>query len=138
MRVSLRDLYARHRNLLLYCMIGCVGAGLDFCIFSALTACVGVHHQIANIISISAGIVTNFFLNYFFNFKNRGKLLLRLFSFYLVGLSGLGLSAALLWLFIDRMGIPAIASKIGTIFFVTVMQYTLNKTISFRKAREND
>ena len=118
-------------------MIGCVGAGLDFCLFSALTIWGGLHHQIANIISISLGIVTNFFLNYSFNFKSRGKLLLRLLSFYLVGLSGLGLSAVLLWLFIDRLGMAAMVSKIATIFFVTVMQYTLNKTISFRKGKND-
>lgn len=137
MWVLIENLYARHRNLFLYCMIGCVGAGLDFCIFSLLTGCCGVHHQGANIISISVGIVTNFFLNYFLNFKNRGKILLRLFSFYLVGLFGLGLSAALLWFFIDRLKISVIVSKIGTIFFVTVMQYTLNKTISFRKTKND-
>ena len=137
MRISIKKLCARHRNLLLYCMIGCVGASLDFCIFSTLTKWGGVHHQIANIFSISAGIVTNFFLNYFFNFKSRGNLLLRLFCFYLVGLSGLGLSAILLWLFIDRLGISIIVSKIGTIFVVTAMQYTLNKAISFRKGKDD-
>lgn len=137
MRMPIKNLYIKHRNLLLYCMIGCVGASLDFLFFSALTIWGGLHHQIANIISISIGIITNFFLNYFFNFKSRGKLLLRLFSFYLVGLSGMGLSAALLWLFIDRLGISIVVSKIATIFFVTIMQYTLNKAISFRRGKND-
>ena len=78
----LKNLYKIHRNLILYCMIGCVGASLDFCIFSIL-----VYHnllpvQIVNIISVSTGINVNFFLNYFFNFRSQGKLLLRWLSFY--------------------------------------------------------
>lgn len=137
MRTLIKNLYVKHRNLLLYCMIGCIGASLDFLFFSALTIWGGLHHQIANIISISIGIITNFFLNYFFNFKSSGRLLLRLLSFYLVGLSGLGFSAVLLWLFIDRLGISITVSKIATIFFVTIVQYTLNKTISFRKAKND-
>jgi len=130
-------LFNRYRNLILYCMIGCVGASLDFGIFSFLTLGCALHHQLANIISISCGIITNFFLNYFFNFKSNGKILLRLLSFYLVGLTGLGLSALLLWLFIDRFGIAVLPAKFGTIFFVTVMQYTLNKMISFRKGKND-
>ena len=129
----LNQLYARHRNLLLYCIIGCVGATLDFVIFSALTTLANIYHQTANFISVSAGIIVNFFLNYHFNFKSSGKLLSRLFSFYLIGLLGLGFSAALLWIFIDRLAIPVAPAKIVTIFFVTMLQYTLNKYISFKK-----
>ena len=129
--------YNRYRNLILYCIIGCAGASLDFCLFTCLTIYGHLHYQIANIISISSGIILNFFLNYYFNFKIKNKLLLRLLSFYLVGLLGLGFSCAILWLFVNCCNLNVILAKIGTIFFVTILQYTLNKLISFRKT-END
>jgi putative flippase GtrA len=114
-----------------------VGASLDFIIFSALTIRGGIYHLTANIISVSAGIVTNFFLNYFFNFKSQGNMLLRLLSFYAVGISGLFFSLLLLWLLIDYARFPVLPVKAATIFLVTVVQYTLNKTISFRRSRQN-
>ena len=130
---SVVKFYARHRNLILYGIIGCVGASLDFCIFSILTMKTGLHHQIVNIISISSGIFTNFILNYFFNFKSQGKFLLRMASFYLIGMFGLGLSALLLYFMVNCFGFSTIIAKLFTILFVTVMQYTLNKLISFKK-----
>lgn len=136
MNELINTFYRKYHNFFLYCAIGCVGASLDFCIFAFLTITVGLYHLTANAISISVGIVTNFFLNYFLNFKNKGKLWLRLLSFYLIGLLGLGLSSLLLWFFIDHLGMSAVASKLGTIIFVTVLQYTLNKAISFRKRKK--
>ena len=129
----LKNLYKIHRNLILYCMIGCVGASLDFCIFSILVYHNLLHVQIVNIISVSTGINVNFFLNYFFNFRSQGKLLLRWLSFYSIGILGLNLSALCLWIFIKHWNISAIIAKLCTIFIVTAVQYTLNKIISFRK-----
>lgn len=137
MQIFLTRIYYRYRNIILYCMIGCVGASLDFGIFSVLVTLWNFHCHIANIISISIGIVCNFFLNYFFNFKSKSNLLLRLISFYLVGMAGLCFSAILLEGFIDVLGMTAIPAKLVTIFFVTVLQYTLNKMISFRKGKND-
>ncbi len=131
--LDIYNIYKKYRNLILYCLIGCVGASLDFCVFSCLTVFGGIHYQTANVISISVGIITNFFLNYYFNFKSKNKLLLRFISFYLVGMLGLGISCALLWFLIDCCKINVICAKIGTIVLVTIIQYTLNKLISFRK-----
>lgn len=128
--------YNKYRNLILYCLIGCVGASLDFCIFSLLVCCNFAHPQYVNIVSVSSGIITNFFLNYYFNFRSAGHLFFRLACFYLIGLFGLALSAFFLWLFITFLNMSAIAAKLCTIFFVTATQYTLNKLISFRKSKK--
>ena len=66
----------RYRELILYCLIGCTGATLDFVIYAVLTEWAGLHYQLANFISISFGIVNNFFWNYFFNFKTHDHLVM--------------------------------------------------------------
>ncbi len=123
----------RHKELILYCVIGCSGATLDFLVYVALTKLCGLHYQAANFISVSCGIVNNFFLNCFFNFKVRDNLLVRLSSFYCVGMLGWVLSAACLWFLIERLHANGFIAKLGTIFFVTVIQFCLNKFITFRK-----
>ena len=58
---------------------------------------------------------------------------MRFLSFYSVGLLGLGVSAALLWLFVEILRWNELLSKLVIIFVVTVLQFTLNKCVTFRK-----
>ena len=123
----------RYKELILYCIIGCSGATLDFLVYAVLTKCCGFHYQVANFFSVSCGIINNFFWNYFFNFKTRDNLFVRLVSFYCVGMLGWSLSVGSLWLFIERLRFNILAAKIGTIFVVTIVQFCLNKFITFRR-----
>lgn len=126
-------LLAKYRQLIVYCIIGCTGATLDFIVYAFLTNGVGMNYQLANFLSVSFGIINNFFWNCYFNFKTKDKILKRLLSFYSVGMFGWALSAGCLWLFIEVMGLNGLVAKLGTIFFVTVVQFCLNKLITFRK-----
>lgn len=129
----MKILWQRYRELAIYCMIGCTGATLDFVVYALLTNGAGMHYQAANFLSVSFGIVNNFFWNCYFNFKTKDRILVRLLSFYAVGMFGWALSAGCLWLFIERLGLNALVAKLGTIFLVTVVQFCLNKLITFRK-----
>ena len=129
----LKQLWVKYRQLIVYCIIGCTGATLDFIVYALLTTSVGLHYQIANFLSVSFGIVNNFFLNRHFNFKTRDKFWTRLACFYSIGMFGWALSAGCLWLFVERIGLNELVAKLGTIAFVTVVQFCLNKFITFRK-----
>ena len=135
MRETIKGLWGKSRELIVYCMIGCTGASLDFVVYVILTKCFGMHYQFANLISVSFGIVNNFFWNCFFNFKTKDRLAARLVSFYAVGMLGWALSAGCLWVFIELLGINPLLAKLGTIFFVTLVQFSLNKLITFRRTK---
>lgn len=123
----------KYRELVVYCMIGCTGATLDFVVYVALTSSLDFHYQLANFIGVTLGIVNNFIWNYYFNFRVRNHFLLRLLSFYGVGMCGCALSAGCLWLFIEQLNLNALVAKLGTIFFVTIAQFSLNKFITFKR-----
>lgn len=125
-------MFQRYRELIAYCAIGCTGATLDFVVYALLTNFAGLHYQLANILSVSFGIVNNFFLNRQFNFRTKDRTLARLCGFYAVGMFGWALSAGLLWLFIEQMTLNTLVAKLGTIVFVTIVQFCLNKFITFR------
>ena len=127
------SLYRRYRIFILYCIIGCSGASLDFIIYLALVTFTDISYRIANIIGCTCGIINNFFLNYIFNFKTKDHLLMRLLCFYCVGLLGLGLSSLVLYLLVDCLETNKILAKILTIFVIVIVQYSLNKHISFKK-----
>ena len=106
-------------------------------VYASLTHGVGWHYQIANFLSVSFGIINNFFLNRHFNFKVQDRMAARLASFYAVGMLGWALSAALLWLFVTCFSMNSLIAKLGTIVFVTAVQFCLNKFITFKKG-DND
>lgn len=130
---KIKVLIVRQRELILYCIIGCSGVAIDYIVFAILTNCTGIHYQIANAISVSMGICNNFMWNAHLNFKVKDRMLLRFCSFYMVGLIGLGISAVLLYLFIEVMAWNVLFSKLGIIFIVTVVQFLLNKFVTFKK-----
>ena len=125
-------LYSRYRNLILYGIIGGCTATLDFLIFTALTRWTPIHYIIVNIISCSTGILCSFLLNRKYNFKVTDHTFRRMVIFFAVGVTGLFLSSVLLKLFIDRFLLNELVSKLASIVIVVLIQFLLNKYISFR------
>lgn len=119
------------RSLLIYAVIGASGVALDFCLFLLLFNVFGVHPQIANAISVSAGITNNFVLNTLFNFRKRDRLLTRFARFYAVGLTGIALTFVLLQVFSVLLGINPNIVKAASLPLVLIFQYTINKKWSF-------
>jgi putative flippase GtrA len=122
----------RRRNFILYSAIGVSGATLDFVLFEILFWA-GSSMQIANFISVSAGIINNFFLNARLNFRVSDRLIRRFAAFYAVGMVGLALSAAILELGVGWLGFSARVAKASSIVIVVVTQYSLNKVLAFRR-----
>lgn len=121
------------RTFVVYCAIGLTGVTLDYCAFYGMVNWLGVQYLLANAISTSLGILNNFLLNSFFNFKVQDRWLGRLVSFYCIGLLGLAVSSAMLFVMVSKMGVNPNYSKLATLIVVVVLQYNLNRLISFRK-----
>ena len=129
----LKELYNKFRNLILYGIIGAFSAGLDFGIYSGLCYWDIMPYLLANIISIHVGMFTSFVLNRSINFKVKDKVKMRFLSFYTVGLVGLGISTLMLWLMVDMAHWNEIVCKLVTIVVVALVQFLLNKHITFKQ-----
>jgi putative flippase GtrA len=127
----IRGLIQRFRQLILYGIIGASCAGLDFCIYTLLFF-VGVDYLVANLIGVHCGIFCSFILNRQFNFKIKNKTVKRFFSFYIIGLIGLGISTMMLYLLVSLAGKNELYSKLSTIVIVAIIQFFLNKYITFK------
>ena len=128
--MSLRELFFRYRNFLLYAIIGGFCAALDFAVYSVL--CFILPYLWANVISTHCGIFCSFLLNRQFNFKVKNKTVIRFLSFYIVGLIGLGISSLLLYLLVDIASLNELVCKLLTIVLVAIIQFILNKFITFK------
>lgn len=124
-------LWAKYRTLVLYAVIGGSGVLLDMVLFFVLFNVADLDHQVSNVISTTVGITNNFIWNSLINFRKSDRLLVRFGRFYLVGISGLLLTALLLWFFSTVLGLDANVVKVGSLPVVVVLQYWLNKRWSF-------
>jgi putative flippase GtrA len=128
-----KKLLFQNKQFLLYCVIGTSGATLDFGSYSLLLKFTGVHYQAANAIGYTAGTLLSFALNALYNFCIRDWLMVRFLSFLGVALLGWLVSAALLHLLVGQLHFDPYLSKLGTLGVVVMLQYNLNRLLSFRK-----
>ncbi len=91
----------------------------------------GMHEQLATAISTTLGIVNNFLLNSFFNFRVQDGMLRRFLRFYAVGIMGIGITAALLAIFSTWLGADPNIVKMVALPVVVAFQFTTNRKWSF-------
>lgn len=121
-------------QFLLYCLCGGTGVLSDYAIF-CLALGLGAGYQGANAIGYLSGTLVSFVLNRKITFGVRDQVSRRLALF--LGVAGLGylVSAALMWLFVERFIIDERVAKILTLPVVVVLQFSLNRWITFRKSK---
>ena len=129
----LKDIFARKRQFILYCLIGGTGVTLDFLVYSALVGAAQWHVQYANAVGYASGTVLSFILNARYNFKTSDRLAIRFLCFCVVALLGWMASAGVLYLLVNRFGLDKYLAKLATIVVVVMVQYNLNRLLSFRK-----
>ena len=92
-----------------------------------------LHYQAANAVGYTSGTLLSFSLNSRLNFRVTDKIALRLASFFSIALIGWLLSAGLLQLLVGHYGLGKVISKLATLLIVVLLQYNLNRRISFHK-----
>jgi putative flippase GtrA len=133
MQTLIVNLYTKHRNLILYGIIGFCGAGIDFLVFAILYKYLHVYYLWANLISVSFGITKNYILNTIFNFKTKDKFWLRFLSYYGIGLLGMGISSLLLVALVEVLHLATMVAKIISAGLTVIIQYNLNKHLTFKR-----
>ena len=126
------NLLQHNAQLIKYGIIGCFCVGLDFIVYSLLVQIIKMPYLYANVIGVHCGILASFFLNRHFTFQVKNRILLRFISFYAIGLIGLAISSGLLILLIEKLAFNELVSKAFTVVVVALIQFILNKYISFR------
>ncbi len=122
-------------QLIKYVLIGVVGLVVDLGTYLILTY-FNLNVEIANIISSTCGIVNNFFWNSYTNFKVRDRMLLRFISYFLVGQITTVFTTVSLFIFATKLGFPHLIVKVVATFVATLIQFVINKVVTFRKSKK--
>jgi len=117
----------------LYCLCGGMGVSTDYVVFY-LAVTNGVWYQGANGLGYLAGTLMSFSLNRIFTFGMRDRILQRLAMFLAIAGVGFAASALLLWLLVQFIHLDARIAKLITLPMVVVLQFSLNRRITFNAA----
>jgi putative flippase GtrA len=91
-------------------------------------------YQTANIFGYMSGTVVSFFLNRKITFDVRDKMVHRLAMFLGIAAIGFSVSALMLWLLVDFISVDAKIAKLFTLPVVVILQFSLNRRITFRES----
>lgn len=129
-----RALFSRFRTVILYFCIGVSAALVDVGLYVFLFNALDIRAVLATTLSVSVATVYAFLLNAYFNFQKTDYLLGRLLSYGAVSGIGLIISAGFLYVFHDQYGYDGNLVKIASLPVIFVVQYILNKHITFQVA----
>lgn len=124
-------------QLVKYVLIGVLGLVVDFGIYTILTH-FKMNVEIANIISSTCGIINNFLWNSYTNFKVHDRMILRFISYFIVGQITTVFTTVSLFIFVTKLGYPHLIVKIVATFVATLIQFVINKVVTFRKVKKEE
>ncbi len=117
-----------------YFLVSLVALGIDYALLIGLTELFGMHYLVSNLVASAAGITAAYAGSLLWVFKRR-----RLHNrsaeyviFVIVGVGGLGVNEAVLWLLTDFAGLHYALSKIGASGLSFVFNYVVRKILLFR------
>lgn len=120
-------------QFILYCVCGGIGVSTDYLVYFAGIQ-VGLWYQSANVLGYLSGTIISFYLNRMITFKTRDKIAQRFAIFLAVAAIGFTCSAVMLWVLVAYGNIDEKIAKLLTLPVVVVIQFLLNRRITFASA----
>ena len=119
-------------DLVAYGVVSLAALACDYGLLVGLVAC-GLHYLVASFLSFSAGMVVAYALCVRFVYASRraGSRETEATGFFAVGLAGLALTQALLYLFVSCGGLPVALAKIPTTGVVFFFNFLCRRSLVF-------
>jgi len=128
------------RQFVKFGIVGTIGAGVDFGTLVFLHELLKINLYIANTISFSAAVLSNFTWNSLWTFRDvpSGNRPRQLVQFFIISLIGLGINQLLLFTFYDLIGLKAfrfgyLVAKAMATLIVMGWNFIGNKLWTFRR-----
>jgi len=119
------------KKFILYCIFGGLGVVTDLIVYYICVEA-AIWYQVANVLGYLSGTIVSFILNRKFTFKVSDQVILRLIKFLGVAIVGYIVSALMLLILIDFWSLDSKISKIITLPIVVLIQFTLNRVLTFK------
>lgn len=127
--------YNKHITFIKYSIIGVTGVAAHTVVYTIMREVLHVDENISYAAGAFVGMVNNFLLNAFLNFKTgKNKFIYRFIAYVIIGCIGLGVSSIIIYIFTKRLGINEYLIFFIALVISVAIQFDLNKRISFKKS----
>lgn len=124
-------LISRYRAFLLYVAFGGGAVLIDVGSYALLVGTFQLHALVANTMSTALGVAFSFTTNSILNFKVTDRVAVRFASFVMVAAIGYLVSTVMIAVLVDGLDVHPYAAKGATLPVVLLLQFTLNKKVTF-------
>lgn len=115
-----------------YILFAGIATLVDVGLLYLLTEKVGLWYLYSAVFAYIAGMITNFSLNKYYNFKNKSKAVMKQFSVFIgVALIGLGLNQLILYGLVEYLGIHFILAKVCALAVIMFWSFYGHKHLTF-------
>ncbi len=115
-----------------FLMVGGINTGVGYG-FYALFIALGLNAYLATTFSTILGVINSYFWNKYFTFRQPKKSLAEVLRFVTVYAVSYGANLALVYVFVDRMGMNSYVSGAVCLFVTTILSYVGHNFFSFKK-----
>lgn len=121
----------QNKELIKFGIVGTSGVLANMGLLYFLTEHLGVHYLLSSVLAVESAIVSNFVLNEFWTFVEKGEdslkhLVGRFGKFNSISLVGLGINVAILWTLTEFAGLYYLFSNLLAIAVVFIWNYAAN------------
>ncbi len=126
-------------QLFRYFFVGGVAFAVDFGLLWLLTEWCGLHYMLSATLSFIAGLAVNYTISVLWIFgKHTLRNRIAEFIIYgIIGVVGLGLNAAIIWLLTESLNVHYLFSKIFSAAIVFVWNFTARRYLLFRNGKND-
>lgn len=145
---KLIDLYKKHTEVALYILVGGITTAISLAskfllLFTFLDATIELQLQLSVVISWVISVTSAYFMNRKWVFRSAEKnILLEAAKFYSARISTLLMEMALMWFFVNLLGLNSDVWVMVVTFFVQVLimlgNYFLSKLFVFTKSKKSE
>ena len=129
---KLRALVSKHRQFLLYCVVGAVNTLITMAVLYGLFNKMQLNHGLSYAVAYAAGVVNGYYWSTKAVFRTRGTAV-SLAKFVLVNLVTFAVNQALMWLFVDKLHLYSLLAQVVVTPFTFVANFSLNKLWTFAR-----
>jgi len=135
---KIKELFIKYKQFILFCIVGASNTIITMLVLYVLNSVLGVNYLLSSAIGYMCGVVNGYIWSTLLVFKKK-KTADNAFKFIVVNLIVLGVNTALMYLFVDIVGIDnafnlgKLPAQALTICFTMVLNFTLNKFWTFKE-----
>jgi putative flippase GtrA len=120
------------KTFFIYSFSGAMATLVDWGSFYVMSSILSWYYMLAVCLSFTLGSMTNFTLNKYITFKNKySKVVHQYLLHVFVSSISLSITIIIMYLFVEKIGMPKLNSRILTTLVVLPINFILHKNITF-------